>query len=125
MPLDTQPLERGELALRLSRANLLFKRLVLQAVGVGFLALIVDFALAFAAQPPRAPRWIPQALMIVLIPMLLAVGGWIDFRRARIFQSEGACCRNCKTLLIGFTGQLALTTGRCGKCGTLLVLDGT
>ena len=124
MPLDTPPIERSELAARLARADARIKRAAIEMAVVLMIGLTVGFGLAYLAQPPRAPYWVTWALMIAMTPMVIAIAAWFDYRRSEVFRSEGACCSHCNAMLRGFTAQLALTTGRCGKCGSLLVSDG-
>jgi hypothetical protein len=55
--------------------------------------------------------------------VIVALGGWVDHRHAIIYRDERAICGSCKARLVGFTGQIAVATGRCGKCGALLISD--
>ncbi len=41
----------------------------------------------------------------------------------RLQQEHRVLCPRCGKALIGLTGELALTTGRCGGCGDRIVTD--
>ena len=69
------------------------------------------------------PEWLAIGLGfvgIVAAPLWAWVG---DVWLARLYRAHEVVCPECGKPLIGLTGELALTTGRCGGCGALIVGD--
>jgi hypothetical protein len=72
-----------------------------------------------------APQWIctPMILLSFVGAPFWAWRGDVIYKT--IIISHQVVCPLCGKPLLGFTGQLALTTGRCGGCGEVIVADDT
>jgi hypothetical protein len=72
-----------------------------------------------------APQWIctPMILLSFVGAPFWAWRGDVMYKT--IIISHQVVCPLCGKPLLGFTGQLALTTGRCGGCGEVIVADDT
>ena len=106
---------------------------------------------AFASAKVRSlfPRWMAVLAAAVFLPFgiaaLLRASGpydsiavaisllsfpgvffwaWLgDVLTKRLQRDCQVVCPQCDKPLVGFTGELALTTGRCGGCGNIIVED--
>jgi hypothetical protein len=87
--------------------------------------VFLPFGIAIRLGSTSAPDWIAILLMSVGIAAV-NTWAWLGYLRMRRLQRTcQVLCPRCGKALIGVTGELALTTGRCGGCGHLIVTDDT
>ena len=70
-----------------------------------------------------APEWLCVA---ITLPAFVGIPLWAwrgDVMLRKLQVAHQVVCPHCGKPLIGITGALAMTTGRCGGCGELIVED--
>src|SRR5262249_46562647 len=87
--------------------------------------VFVPFGIAIRLGSASAPDWIALLLMFLGSSAVMTWAWLGDVRMRRLQRTYQVLCPRCGKALIGVTGELALTTGRCGGCGNVIVTDDT
>ena len=80
--------------------------------------VILMFLFLFVSErfSPRAPMW----LFLTVLVGISVLGLWFPVWRERtVAASLGLQCGACGARLVGALGQIAVGSGRCGKCGAI------
>ena len=98
-------------------------RLFLRWIALLIPVVFAPFGLLACLQWFAAPEWLSRSVVFLLV---LGVPFWAwcgDIKVKELQRSHQVVCPHCDKPLVGITGELALTTGRCGGCGAVIVED--
>ena len=113
---------RAELAQRLRLFERQFRRSAILAFALWGLAFAIVCSLAVAANDTRYEWMIGVGFALSLL-FVFAGAFHLDRRRAKISREVGVTCGACGKALLQLNAKLALTTGRCPECGSLVISD--
>lgn len=97
-----------------------------QSVLVIALALavaLIPFGIFIYLRTLDSPDWITTMISFIgtaAVPLVMWRG---DTQLRKLRQVHRVMCPHCGEALIDLTGKLALTTGRCGGCGEIILKD--
>ena len=115
---------RRELALRQRAYEAeLHGRVTVRSVALLVAMILVPFGVAWGLYHLPVPEWAATSVAFLGIAGMPFLMWWGAERIKRLQQAHGVLCPSCGKALIGTTGELAMTTARCGGCGDVIVLD--
>jgi hypothetical protein len=93
---------------------------------LGIIFLIYFFGMTFAIsklldfiKTHTVERWVKLIPISLLLASFVILAILILFLRHKT-KIQGLMCKNCKKLLVGQLGQIAIASGNCGNCGQKL-----
>jgi len=115
----------------MNRAELIKKlesqKKVQDQTGYWLLSFLVLFGLLFAWLSrhedvfPESIR--PLVLLVILFGGLYGTLIAFGIRAKKQRGKLGLCCPQCKKCFIGISAQIVLASGRCGRCGQIILED--
>jgi hypothetical protein len=99
------------------------RRFVPKWLALLVVAVALPFGVSATLQSFGYPEWIWISIAWVGIGAVPFWGWWGDMAIKRLQRACQVVCPHCDKPLVGMRGELAMTTGRCGGCGNVIVED--